>query len=100
VSLPTFPLVHLSPNNVQAAPVATTNAVSTPSSGPVASIEDVPIKAIDILLVIVAQKLKKRVDEIPLSKSIKDLVSGKSTLQNEILNKSSPRLLKRVKNFL
>jgi fatty acid synthase subunit alpha, fungi type len=65
--------------------VTTTTAVSTPSSGPVASMEDVPIKAIDILLVIVAQKLKKRVDEIPLSKSIKDLVGGKSTLQNEIL---------------
>ena len=43
------------------------------------------MKAIDILLVVVAQKLKKRVDEIPLSKSIKDLVGGKSTLQNEIL---------------
>ena len=68
-----------------AAPVTTTTAVSTPSSGPVANIEDVPIKAIDILLVVVAQKLKKRVDEIPLSKSIKDLVSRKSTLQNEIL---------------
>ena len=66
-------------------PVATSTSVSTPLSGPVASIEDVPIKAIDILLVIVAQKLKKRVDEIPLSKSIKDLVGGKSTLQNEIL---------------
>ncbi|KAF6759889.1 fatty acid synthetase alpha subunit [Ephemerocybe angulata] len=38
-----------------------------------------------LLLVIVAQKLKKKVDEIPLSKSIKDLVGGKSTLQNEIL---------------
>ena len=48
--------------------------------------EDVPTKAIDILLVIVAQKLKKRVDEVPLSKSIKDLASGKSTLQNEILS--------------
>lgn len=47
--------------------------------------DDIPIKAIDILLVIVAQKLKKRVDEIPLSKTIKDLVGGKSTLQNEIL---------------
>jgi fatty acid synthase subunit alpha, fungi type len=71
-----------------ATPVAsttTTVAVSAPSSGPVAKIEDAPIKAIDILLVIVAQKLKKRVDEIPLSKSIKDLVGGKSTLQNEIL---------------
>ncbi|KAF7374647.1 Fatty acid synthase subunit alpha [Mycena sanguinolenta] len=54
-------------------------------SGPAATIEDVPLKAIDILSVIVAQKLKKRVDEVPLSKSIKDLVGGKSTLQNEIL---------------
>ena len=68
-----------------AVPVTTSTAVSTPSSGPVASVEEVPIKAIDILLVIVARKLKKRVDEIPLSKSIKDLVGGKSTLQNEIL---------------
>ena len=68
-----------------ATPATTSTVVSTPSSGPVASIEDVPIKAIDILLVIVAQKLKERVDEIPLSKSIKDLVGGKSTLQNEIL---------------
>jgi fatty acid synthase subunit beta len=69
-----------------AVPVATSTAVfSTPSSGPVASVEEVPIKAIDILLVIVVQKLKKRMDEIPLSKSIKDLVGVKSTLQNEIL---------------
>ncbi|KAG5638483.1 hypothetical protein H0H81_012415 [Sphagnurus paluster] len=69
------------PSAVQvAAPVAV-----AASAGPVASIEDVPIKAIDILTVIVAQKLKKRVDEVPLSKSIKDLVGGKSTLQNEIL---------------
>ncbi|KAF8071859.1 fatty acid synthase [Lyophyllum atratum] len=67
---------------VQAAAPA---AVAVASTGPVASIEDAPIKAIDVLSVIVAQKLKKRVDEIPLSKSIKDLVGGKSTLQNEIL---------------
>ncbi|KAJ6624064.1 fatty acid synthase [Mycena sp. CBHHK59/15] len=53
--------------------------------GPATAIEDVPIKAIDILSIIVAQKLKKRVDEVPLSKTIKDLVGGKSTLQNEIL---------------
>jgi len=66
-----------------AAPTAPV-AVAAPT-GPVASIEDVPVKAIDILLVVVAQKLKKRVDEIPLSKTIKDLVGGKSTLQNEIL---------------
>jgi 3-oxoacyl-ACP reductase-like protein len=64
-----------------AAPVA----VAAPT-GPVASIEDVPVKAIDILLVVVAQKLKKRIDKIQvLSKTIEDLVGGKSTVQNEIL---------------
>ena len=67
------------------APIAATTTVSAPSSGPVVRIEDIPIKPVDILLVIVAQKLKKKVDEIPLSKTIKDLVGGKSTLQNEIL---------------
>jgi len=55
------------------------------SSVAVASIEDAPFKAIEILSVVVAQKLKKKADEIPLSKTIKDLVGGKSTLQNEIL---------------
>ncbi|KAG9047855.1 3-oxoacyl-[acyl-carrier-protein] synthase [Tulasnella sp. UAMH 9824] len=65
-----------------AAPVAV--AVAPPTGG-AASIPDEPIKSIDTLRVIIAQKLKKRVDEVPLSKSIKDLVGGKSTLQNEIL---------------
>jgi len=62
------------------APVA-----SAPPAGPVTSIEDVPIKASDILLSIIAQKLKKKIEEVPTGKSIKDLVGGKSTLQNEIL---------------
>ena len=64
-----------------AAPVAT----PAPSAAPAATIEDVPLKAVDILTSIIAQKLKKKVEEVPLSKSIKDLVGGKSTLQNEIL---------------
>lgn len=46
---------------------------------------DEPLKAVDTLRVIIAQKLKKPVSEVPLGKSIKDLVGGKSTLQNEIL---------------
>ena len=66
------------------APHCCHTTVSAPSSGPIVSIEDIPIKPIDILLVIVAQKLKKGVDQIPLSKTIKDLVGGRSTLQNEI----------------
>lgn len=75
-------------------PSSTNTTVPTPSaapaaapasSGPAVSIEDVPIQASEILNVIVAQKLKKKVEEVPLSKSIKELVGGKSTLQNEIL---------------
>ncbi|KAI5122922.1 hypothetical protein M0805_007600 [Coniferiporia weirii] len=68
-----------------AAPVAAPVAAPTASAGPAATIADEPLKAVDTLRVIIAQKLKKSVDEVSLSKSIKDLVGGKSTLQNEIL---------------
>ncbi|KAJ8117239.1 hypothetical protein OPT61_g1528 [Boeremia exigua] len=64
-----------------AAPVA----ASAPSAGPAAQVPDAPITATDILRALVAQKLKKPLMDIPLSKAIKDLVGGKSTLQNEIL---------------
>jgi fatty acid synthase subunit alpha, fungi type len=96
------------PVDVPVAPTPVTTTVSTPLSGPVAKMEDVPNKAIDILLVIVAQKLEKRVrvDKIPLSKSIKDLVTAPVGNQHfrmrfsVIFSKSSRRLLKKVKNFL
>jgi fatty acid synthase subunit alpha len=55
------------------------------SSGPAAAIADEPLKAVDTLRAIIAQKLKKTIAEIPMGKSMKDLVQGKSTLQNEIL---------------
>lgn len=55
------------------------------SNGPVAQLDDIPVLAVDIVRSIIAQKLKKAVGEIPVSKAIKDLVNGKSTLQNEIL---------------
>ncbi|KAJ3909294.1 fatty acid synthase alpha subunit reductase [Lentinula edodes] len=70
-----------------AAPVTAT-AVPLPvavPTGPAVSIEDVPVKSSDILLANVAQKSKKQISDISTSKSIKDLVGGKSTLQNEIL---------------
>ena len=77
------------PEQSEALPVALTPppapTTSPISSSPAAIINNVPIKATDVLTVIVAQKLKKKADEVPLSKSIKDLVGGKSTLQNEIL---------------
>ncbi|KAH6616540.1 hypothetical protein C7974DRAFT_401961 [Boeremia exigua] len=65
-----------------AAPVA---AAPAPGAGPAAQVPDAPITATDILRALVAQKLKKPLMDIPLSKAIKDLVGGKSTLQNEIL---------------
>lgn len=72
-----------------AAPVAATAAPAAaappPSAGPAAAVEDVPVTAVDVLRTLVAQKLKKGLSDVPLSKAIKDLVGGKSTLQNEIL---------------
>lgn len=67
------------------APVAAPVAAAAPSAGPAAAVEDVPPKAVDTLRVVVAQKLKKPASEVPLSKSLKELSGGKSTLQNEIL---------------
>src|SRR2546423_11288488 len=55
------------------------------SAGPAAAVADAPVGAVDILRALVAQKLKKPLADIPLSKAIKDLVGGKSTLPNEIL---------------
>ncbi|KAI5815235.1 fatty acid synthase-like protein [Pyronema omphalodes] len=69
-----------------AAPAAVAVPIAAPaSSGPAATIDDAPVKATDVVRAIIAQKLKKPFSEIPLSKAIKDLVNGKSTLQNEIL---------------
>lgn len=65
-----------------AAPAA---AAPAPSAGPAAAVADAPVGAVDIVRALVAQKLKKPLADIPLSKAIKDLVGGKSTLQNEIL---------------
>lgn len=80
----------------EAAPVPAAAAVATPAAvaapvvaaAPVAAAADVPdapTTAGLILHVLVAQKLKKSLDSIPMSKTIKDLVGGKSTVQNEIL---------------
>ncbi|TXT15634.1 hypothetical protein VHUM_00137 [Vanrija humicola] len=67
------------------APVAAAPVAAAPSAGPAAAVEDAPPKAVDTVRVIIAQKLKKPASEIPLSKSLKELSGGKSTLQNEIL---------------
>lgn len=57
-----------------AAPVAA--APPPPSSGPAAQVPDQPVQAVDIVRALIAQKLKKPLLEVPLSKAIKDLVGG------------------------
>ena len=67
-------------------PIAAVPAmVATPTpppttANPVAGIGDVLIHAVDVLAVIISQILRKQLNEILLSKSIKDLPNGKSTL--------------------
>jgi fatty acid synthase subunit alpha len=56
------------------APVAA--APPPPSAGPAAQVPDAPVGAVDIVRALIAQKLKKSLLEIPLSKAIKDLVGG------------------------
>ncbi|KAI8623872.1 fatty acid synthase subunit alpha [Xylariaceae sp. FL1651] len=70
---------------VSAAAPAAVAAAPSPSAGPAAAIPDAPLTAVEIVRALIAQKLKKPYLEVPLGKAIKDLVGGKSTLQNEIL---------------
>ena len=53
-------------------------AVAAPAAGagPAAQVPDEPVTATDVLRALVAQKLKKPLLDIPLSKAIKDLVGG------------------------
>ncbi|KAJ6127772.1 hypothetical protein N7471_008989, partial [Penicillium samsonianum] len=61
---------------------------TTPSSSdivPAASIDDVPMHALQLITMLVAFKLRKSMDKISARQSLKDLSSGKSTLQNELM---------------
>jgi fatty acid synthase subunit alpha len=63
---------------VAAAPAAVA-APPPPSAGPAAQVPDVPVPAVDIVRALVAQKLKKPLQDIPLDKAIKDMVNGRCT---------------------
>lgn len=54
---------------------------SGPSSKVIATVEDVPVKVEDIVLTIIAQKLKKSIGDISLSSTIKTLVGGKRSIK-------------------
>ncbi|EMD00432.1 hypothetical protein BAUCODRAFT_144102 [Baudoinia panamericana UAMH 10762] len=64
----------------QAAPVAAP-AVAVAAS----SIADVPIPALHMVAALISFKLRKSMDELNTKQSIKELSSGKSTLQNELI---------------
>ena len=65
-----------------AAPAASVAVAAVPaaapssSSGPAAQVADAPVAAVDVLRALIAQKLKKPLMDVPLSKAIKDLVGG------------------------
>ncbi|KAI8987783.1 fatty acid synthase [Mycotypha africana] len=78
--------ITLSATNAAPAPATSAVVAAAPAtSSPVSAVSDIPVTASEVIHAIVAQKLKKSISEVPLSKSVKDLVSGKSTLQNEII---------------
>ena len=60
----------------QAAAPAAAAPPPAANSGPAAAVADVPIQAVDVVRSLIAQKLKKPLGDIPLSKAIKDLVGG------------------------
>jgi fatty acid synthase subunit alpha, fungi type len=74
-----------------AAPAAA--APPPPSAGPAAAVADAPVGAVDILRALVAQKLKKPLADIPLSKAIKDLVGGelRTNFLHSISSTDNPR---------
>ncbi|KAI1171721.1 hypothetical protein F4777DRAFT_593474 [Nemania sp. FL0916] len=49
------------------------------------TVADVDLTPTNIILALVAQKLKKAFDEIPVETSVRSLSAGKSVLQNEII---------------
>jgi fatty acid synthase subunit alpha len=73
------PAASSAPGDAPAAPAAAAPA-PTASSGPAAAVTDAPVNAVEILRALVAQKLKKPLQDIPLSKAIKDLVGGELVL--------------------
>ncbi|KAI0396678.1 putative fatty acid synthase alpha subunit FasA [Xylariaceae sp. FL0594] len=71
------------PTPDKSAPVAVAVAVLQPSAAP--SSVDKAFTPTDIVITLVAQKLRRAFDQIPVSDSIQTLSAGKSTLQNELI---------------
>jgi len=72
------------PAAAAAAPAAVPAAPAAAPAGPAAAVEDAPVTAVDVLRSLVAQKLKKSLADVPLTKAIKDLVGGMSSFSMHI----------------
>ncbi|KAJ2487623.1 fatty acid synthase alpha subunit Lsd1 [Coemansia sp. RSA 2050] len=68
-----------------AAAVAPVTPTIQPSGTAAAALVDVPLQALDVVHALIAHKLKRPLADVSALKSIKALVGGKSTLQNEIV---------------
>ena len=60
------------------APLVTPTTKNSPT-GSAAPVIDVPLSALDIILTLTAQKLKRAFDEVPLQKSLRELSGGKDS---------------------
>lgn len=80
----------LTPSTSVAAPVPVAAAAPAAGSGPAAAVTDAPLPAVDVVRSLIAQKLKKPLAEIPLSKAIKDLVGGKLTTFERLEIRANP----------
>lgn len=81
---PPPPIEEIAPPPAEPTPAPAAAAAAAPAtaaSGPAAQIADEPVKAVEIVHTVVAQKLKKTLEEVSPGKAIKDLVGGKSTMQ-------------------
>ncbi|KAL4930381.1 uncharacterized protein BDV17DRAFT_46177 [Aspergillus undulatus] len=60
--------------------------LSTAKSFPLRAVPsaDLSLQASHVVLAMTAQKLRRRFDQVPVEKTIRDLSGGKSTLQNEL----------------
>ncbi|KAJ2805521.1 fatty acid synthase alpha subunit Lsd1 [Coemansia helicoidea] len=76
------------PPKAEPLPAAPEPAPATQASSPAGAgepIADVPLQALEVVEALVAYKLKQKLGNAPVRQTIKALVGGKSTLQNEIV---------------
>ncbi|KAH3956529.1 hypothetical protein HBI25_240850 [Parastagonospora nodorum] len=66
-------------------PITTTASAPQVVHVPIEPIQDTPVTSVEIISTIVAASLKKPMDSVEMTMSIKALAGGRSTLQNEII---------------